>query len=85
MEERLQPWVHYIPLNEKLSDLEEKMQWVIDNDEKARVIAHCGTLWISDLVYHPDAEKDNEYIIDETLRQYSQHFVQNSNLPTNLP
>lgn len=80
MEELLEPWVHYIPLNEDLSDVEEKMQWVIDNDNEARRIAHRGTLWISDLIYHPDAQRDDEKIFDETFHRYKAHFVSNDNL-----
>jgi hypothetical protein len=64
-EEILEPWVHYRPLADYLSDVEEKMQWVIDNDEEAREIAHRGKLWISDLVFHPDADNDEELIFDK--------------------
>ena len=75
MEEALEPWVHYVPLNDDLSDVEEKMQWIIDNDEEAQRIAHQGSLWIKDLVFHPDAETDNELIFDEMARRYIVHFV----------
>ena len=74
MEELLEPWVHYIPLADDLSDAQEKMQWVIDNDEEAQRIAHRGQLWISDLVFHPDAEKDEERIFDDILLRYRAHF-----------
>jgi len=74
MEELLEPWVHYIPLADDLSDVQEKMQWVIDNDEEAQRIAHRGQLWISDLIFHPDAEKDEERIFDDILRRYRAHF-----------
>jgi Glycosyl transferase family 90 len=80
MEELLDPWVHYIPLNDDLSDVEEKMQWVIDNDEEASKIAHRGKLWISDLIYHPDAQADDESIIDQTFKRYEAHFVSNNKL-----
>ena len=33
------PWVHYVPIKTDLSDLCEKIQWLRDNDEKAREIA----------------------------------------------
>jgi len=80
MEELLEPWVHYIPLSADLSDVEEKMQWVIDNDAEARRIAHRGKLWISDLVFHPDAERDERLVYDEILRRYSTHFVKDEKL-----
>jgi Glycosyl transferase family 90 len=85
MEEMLVPWVHYIPINvykdnddtaENLrTDAEEKMQWVIDNDEKAKEIAKAGKLWIADLFIHPDAKNDEIQILDEIARRYVSHFV----------
>jgi hypothetical protein len=80
MEELLEPWVHFVPLNDDLSDVEEKMQWVIDNDAEAQNIAHRGSLWIKDLVYHPDVEKDEFEIFDEILRRYAAHFSRNLEL-----
>lgn len=77
MEELLEPWVHYVPLADDLSDVEEKMQWVIDNDEEAQKIALRGKLWIHDLVFHPDAEVDEELIFDEIVRRSKAHFVRN--------
>jgi Glycosyl transferase family 90 len=83
MEELLEPWVHYIPLADDFSDVEEKVQWVIDNDNAAREIAQRGRLWISDLVFHPDSKKDNELVLEETFRRYKAHFTQNPTLILN--
>jgi Glycosyl transferase family 90 len=77
MEELLEPWVHYVPLADDLSDVEEKMQWIIDNDEEAQMIALRGKLWIHDLVFHPDAEIDEQIIFDEIIRRFKAHFVHN--------
>lgn len=74
MEEFLEPWIHYVPIADDLADVEEKMQWVLDHDYEAQKIAHRGKLWISDLAFHPDAAKDEEYIFDEILRRYRAHF-----------
>jgi Glycosyl transferase family 90 len=76
MEELLEPWVHYIPLNTDLSDVEEKMKWVIANDAAARQIAERSSLWMQDLVYHPDAELDDRLIQEEMIRRYQAHFRQ---------
>ncbi|KAJ3239469.1 Glycosyltransferase Family 90 domain containing protein [Chytriomyces hyalinus] len=35
---KLKPMVHYVPVQLDLSDLEERMQWLKDHDEKARKI-----------------------------------------------
>jgi hypothetical protein len=75
MEELLEPWVHYIPLNEELSDVEEKMQWVLDHDDQAQQISKRGTLWIQDLVLHSDAVRDDRHIEEEIIRRYRAHFA----------
>jgi Glycosyl transferase family 90 len=74
MEELLEPWVHYIPLNEDLSDVAEKMKWVLDNDVSAQDISHRGALWIRDLVLHPDALKDDLEITEKIAKRYLAHF-----------
>jgi hypothetical protein len=74
MEELLEPWVHYIPLDASLSDAEEKMQWVVDHDREAQQIAHRGGLWMKDMVFHPDAAKDDQAIYEEILQRYRSHF-----------
>jgi Glycosyl transferase family 90 len=40
--DRLTPWEHYVPINADLSDLEDKLNWLQDNDEIARRIANAG-------------------------------------------
>jgi hypothetical protein len=72
MEELLEPWVHYIPIN--ATDVEDKMQWIVDNDDAARRIAVAGKLWIADLVLHPDVSADEEAILDEIVLRYQAHF-----------
>jgi hypothetical protein len=34
----LKPWVHYVPIRADLEDLEEVLEWLIENDEKAHSI-----------------------------------------------
>lgn len=38
----LKPWVHYVPINKKLSDFEAKLQWAKDNDSRCKEIASAG-------------------------------------------
>ena len=42
------PWVHYVPIKTDLSDLCEKIQWLKDNDDKARVIAENAHEFVRD-------------------------------------
>lgn len=74
MEEWLIPWVHYIPLLDDISDVEQQMQWVVDHDDEARRISERATLWMEDLCFHPDAKQDDRLIMEDMLRRYSAHF-----------
>lgn len=87
MEELLQPWVHYIPIDPlSTTDIDDKMQWILDHDEEAQRIARNGHLWISDMVLHPMAQKEDEAIVDEILRRYALHFrPAKSALPQHAP
>ena len=47
----LKEWIHYIPVKADLSDLEEKYQWALHNDEKCKRIAENGREFIKGLTY----------------------------------
>jgi len=78
MEELLEPWVHYIPLNNTKSSAEKMVQWVIDNDEMAQRIAERASLYIYDLMMHPDAIADDENVKRQIIRRYKSHWIASS-------
>lgn len=39
----MKPWVHYVPARVDLSDLDAKVTWAEENDDRAREIAYRGT------------------------------------------
>jgi len=45
---QLKPWIHYIPVEEDLSDLIEKIQWAIDNDEASKIIAQNAHTFVEE-------------------------------------
>lgn len=47
MEERLEPYVHYLPLNESMSNLEELLEWAKENDAECKQIAENGKRYMS--------------------------------------
>jgi hypothetical protein len=55
--------------------VEQQMQWILDHDEEAQRISEQATLWMEDLVFHPDADEDDRLIQEEILRRYQSHFV----------
>jgi hypothetical protein len=40
--DRLQPWVHYVPVAQDLSDLAEMMQWCLAHESACRAMAEAG-------------------------------------------
>lgn len=75
MEEWLEPWTHYVPLKSDLSDAEEKIRWVMEHDEEARKISERATLFIHDLLFHPESEVENKKIKKKLLRHYFRFFI----------
>lgn len=73
MEELLKPYVHYVPIDDE-DTIESQVQWIFDNEIEAKAIARRGKLWINDILFHPDAEKETELIMDEILQRYTAHF-----------
>ncbi len=42
----LVPWVHFVPVQENLLDLVDKIKWAKSNPEKARAIAEAGRKFV---------------------------------------
>lgn len=59
MEEKLEPYVHYLPLNDDLSNLDELLEWAANNDKLCQEIAQNGKKYASQFL-------DKEY--DTTMR-----------------
>lgn len=75
MEEKLEPWLHYIPCKSDFQDLDKKIKWVFKNGEKAKTISERGTLWIHDLYMSKQAEADNDAISREIVSRYLKFYV----------
>ena len=60
--EFLIPFVNYIPIQYDLSDLKEKIEWVINNDSEAEKIAQ-NALQLSREVFSSDFQK--KYVMDK--------------------
>jgi len=75
MEECLEPWIHYVPIKPDLTDILEKIQWVLDHDAVAHRISQRATIWMNDLLFHPDAKSDDKILYHKILEYYRQHFA----------
>lgn len=63
----IQPWMHYVPVANDLSDLEEKVAWCVENDTKARSIAEQGRAYAISLNYEDDIKASLSRIAGNAL------------------
>lgn len=65
----LVPWVHYVPVKPDLSDLEEKVCWIFNNDDEARMIAE-NALEFCRTVLSPEGQQTYlDRAIEEHIRK----------------
>jgi hypothetical protein len=57
MESYLQPYVHYVPLNNDFSNLDEIYQWCLNNDDKCKQIIKNANLFMNNF-RNLDVEKN---------------------------
>jgi hypothetical protein len=62
MEDHLEPFVHFVPLNDNFDDLEEKYQWCLDNLDECEKISKNATEYILQFM-----NEENEREIVNTL------------------
>ena len=74
MEARLEPFVHYIPIRHDMSNVEEMIDWAENHPEQARLIAERSTLFVYDLLFHPDAIEDERLIMEGIMEAYENNF-----------
>ena len=69
MERYLIPYIHYIPLENDFSDLDDKMKWCLDNLDKCEEIAYMSKMYA--LQFSNDNKE--KYIIKEIIRIYKEN------------
>ena len=67
MEDKLKPWVHYVPLEKGFEDVEEKYNWCLNNLDKCEEISNNGRKYIEQFL---DPEKE-KYITSLVLKEYT--------------
>lgn len=50
MESKLEQWVHYVPLNDDFSNLDEIYQWCLNNDDKCKEIVKNANLFMDNFI-----------------------------------
>ena len=75
MEDKLEPYVHYIPLLDDYSDLEQQFKWGLENEKKCIEISKNATQYIEQFL---DYEKEN-IIKNEIITKYMENVTVSEN------
>lgn len=87
LESCLIPWVHFVPISETMSDLEEKLEWCIANDDKCQKIVKNANEYISHFLNFEEEAKLSTQVMeayfnrltftcDNDLRQRYGHLLE---------
>ena len=75
MEDTLEPYVHYIPVHRNMSNVADQVRWAQEHPNECRNIAFRSTMYVYDLLFHPDAPRDEEYIMRTMIHRYDQYVL----------
>ncbi|MCV9386827.1 glycosyl transferase family 90 [Reichenbachiella ulvae] len=71
MEEKLEPFVHYLELNKDLSNLEEVLKWASENDEKCEQIAENGKKYMAQFLDDKNDIQVQKLLLEEYAKRVS--------------
>ena len=74
MENLLQPYLHYVPLANDFSDLEEKYKWCLNNEKKCIEISNNATKFIEQFLDEDKEMKIRIGIMERYFNNISFHF-----------
>jgi len=55
--DELIPWENFVPVESDMSDLVEKVKWLLDHDQKAKIIGENGAKLANKLTYERELDK----------------------------
>ena len=64
MESKLIPYIHYVPLKDDFSDLEEVVKWCDNNQKECEYIAFMSKAYVLQFFNHEKEEKIIKSVID---------------------
>lgn len=77
---KLIPYQHYIPLKENLSDLHEKLQWCLENDQKCKIIAENALNFYKTNLNKEKIMDYMENIINKSSGNYTHNYISREKL-----
>lgn len=67
--DRLKPFEHFVPVRADFADLQEKIDWIRDNDAEARQIAEAGQALALSMTFESETRQGAE-LIEKNWRRY---------------
>jgi len=74
MEDQLIPYIHYIPIQEDLSNIQDMVQWCELHPQQVQLIRERANLYVYDLLFSEESDQDNAEIKFEIMRVYNDRF-----------
>ena len=74
MEDHLEPFVHFVPLNDDLNDLEEKYEWCLNNLDKCEEISKNATEYMLQFMDKANEKKIVNSILEKYFNKVSIHL-----------
>ena len=74
MEDLLQPWVHFVPLKNSLSDVATRMEWVLSHPDEAQTMTERAREWVHMLYMDETSVYMNRQVIDRIVGRYRAFF-----------
>ena len=74
MEDKLVPFVHYVPIAQDLSNLLEMIEWAKQNDDIVQLISHKSTEYMERLYVSDQAALDQQELSVKLSEAYTGQF-----------
>mmetsp|Transcript_19067 Transcript_19067/g.28470 ORF Transcript_19067/g.28470 Transcript_19067/m.28470 type:complete len:97 (-) Transcript_19067:306-596(-) len=74
MEEFLEAYVHFVPIEADYSDVEQQITWCENNLSEVERISERATLFVHDLLLHRDSSRDNTEVQLQIMERYVDLF-----------
>ena len=74
MEDKLVPFLHYVPIKADLSNVADMVRWCESHPEETLKIARHSTLYIYDIYFHLHSDDDQMRIKYGIMKKYKEQF-----------
>lgn len=74
MEDKLIPYVHYVPVDQNYSNLHDQVEWAMSNDDEVYQIMLQSRHYMESLVTSPQAQSETIQILNRMDQLYQQNF-----------